>query len=232
MEWEHKLQYSINKEVEDVGNLSEANSDDMEYLDSRSYFEGECQDDDMFYSHVIPSTSPQDQENIAYRFFRGTEEYVDEEGNLQTDPVLGRTLEQALKAECLHQSRVTSTETQLQFDRSKEDLQTQHKKSQNLGTSAAGQTQRRSEDKSQNCEVLSQLLCSGEDQVMPSGGRFETCSSPNFDSRRRNEHPARYISDQRSRKRDLFQQTVMVRTSSIGKVICGNGKGVVPGFGF
>lgn len=232
MEWDHKLQYSINKEAEDIGNLSEANSDDMEYLDSRSYFEGEdSQDDDMFYSHVIPSKSPQDQENIAYRFYRDTEDYVDEEGNLRTNPILGRTSGQELKAECLCQSPMASTEPQLQSDRSQEDLQTQYKKSLKLGTSAAGQTQRKSEDASQKCEVLSQLLYSGEDQVIPSGGRFDNCSNPNFDGRRRNKHPTQYVSGHRSRERDLCQQTLMVRTSSAGKVISGNGKGVVSGFG-
>lgn len=232
MEWEHKLHYSINKELEDVGNSSEANSDDMEYLDSRSYFEDEeSQDDDMFYSHVIPSTSPQDQENINYRFYRDTEDYVDDEGNLRTNPVLGRTTEQALKAECLCRSPTASTKPLLQFHRSQEELQTQHKKSLELGTSAAGQTQKRSEDASQKCEVLSQLPYSGEDQVIPSGGRFENCSNPNFDGRRRNKLPTQYVSSHRGRERDLGQQTVMVRTSSIGKVISGNGKGVVSGFG-
>jgi hypothetical protein len=218
MEWKNKLQYSNSKREEDVGNLSEANSDDMEYLDSRSYFEGEeSQDDDTFYSHIIPSTSPQDQENIAYRFYRDTEDYIDEEGNLRSNPIHGRTSEQAFKAECFRQSPAATTEPQLQSNRSQEDLHTQHEKSLKLGTSAAVQTQRRPGDTSQKCEVLSQLLFSGEEQVMPSGGRFENYSNPNFNNRRRDKRPAQYVSSHRSRERDFCQQTVMVRTQQLEK---------------
>lgn len=215
MEWEHELQYS-NKEVEDISNLSEASSNDMEYLDSRSYFEGdESQDDDIFYSHVIPSISSQDQESIAYKFHRETEDCVDEDGNLQTSPILGRSLEQPLKAECLY-PYPTVTESQFQFSRAHEDpLQTEHKKSQKLKTFSAGQTQKRSKYAGKKYEdvVLSQLHYSDENQVIPSGGRFENSSNPNIDGRRRNEHPAQYVSSHRSRERDLYQQTVMVRIS-------------------
>jgi hypothetical protein len=235
MEWERKRQYSGNKDTEDVANLSEANSDDMEYLDSRSYFEGEeSQDDDMFYSHIIPSSPPHEQENHTYRFHRDAEDYVDEEGNLQTNPILRSTLEQTLKAECLDHSQMAATKPELQFDTSHEDiLQTQHNNFLKLKTSAAEQIRRRSEAKSQKYEevVPSQLHCSGDDQVILSGGRFENANSANLDSRRRNEHPAQYVSGHRSLERNLFQQTMMVRNSSIEKIMSGNGKGEVPGFG-
>ncbi|XP_033608174.1 uncharacterized protein LOC111866515 isoform X4 [Cryptotermes secundus] len=211
IDWEHKLQYS-NKEVEDISNLSEASSNDMEYLDSRSYFEGdESQDDDIFYSHIIPSTSSQDQESIAYKFHRETEDCVDEDGNLQTSPILGRSLKQQLKAECLYPNP-TATESQFQFSRTHEDLlQSEHKKSQKLKSLSAGQTQKRAIYAGKKYEdvVLSQLHYSDENQVIPSGGRFENSSNPNIDGRRRTEHPAQYVSSHRSRERDLYQHTVM-----------------------
>lgn len=232
-EWEHKLQYS-NKEVEDISNLSEASSNDLEYMDSQSYFEGdESQDDDMFYSHIIPSTSSQDQESIAYKFGKETEDCVEEEGNLQTRPILGRSLEQPLKTEFLYPCP-TATESQFQFSRPHEDLlQSERNKSQKLKTFNIGQTHKRAKYAGKKYEdvVLSQLHYSDENEVIPSIGRFENSSIPNIDGRRRNEHPAQCVSSHRSRERDICQQTVMVRNSSVGKVISGNEKGEVSGFG-
>ena len=222
MDWGHKLQYSRNMEVEDFGNLSEANSDDMEYLDSRSYFEGEeSQDDDMFFSHIIPSTSPQDQEAIAYRFHRDTEGYVDEDGNSQTNPTLVRkTSEPALKAERFHRSPVTTSESQLEFDRSHKDMQMQCKKSLKLQTCSTEQIQEGLEYVSQKYDdaVPSQLLSSSENQVMPSGSRFENPSSPKLDGRRRYGQLTQSVSGHRNKERELYPQTVMVRNSSIEKV--------------
>jgi len=222
MDWGHKAQYSSNMEVEDFGNLSEANSDDMEYLDSRSYFEGEeSQDDDMFFSHIIPSTSPQDREAIAYRFHRDVEGYVDEDGNSQTIPAHVRKIsEPALKAERLHQYPVTASESQLEFDRSHKDMQMQCKKSLKLETCSTEQTQEGSEYVRQKYEDAfpSQLRCSNENQVMSSGSRFENPSSPKLDGRRRNGQLTRSVSGHRSKERELYPQTVMVRNSSIEKV--------------
>jgi hypothetical protein len=233
MEWEHQLQYS-NKEIEDISNLSEASSNDVEYLDNQSYFEGdESQDDDMFYSHISPSASSQDQGSIACVFHKETEDCLDEEEQLITSPILGMSLEQPLKAECLYPCP-TASESQFQLNRSHEDLpHTEHNKSQKVKTLSTGQTQKRSKYAGKKFEdvVLSQLHYSGDSEVIPFGGRFENASNPNIDGRRRSEHPAQYVPSHRSRERDLCQQTVMVRHSSVGKVISGNGKGEVSGFG-
>ena len=222
MDWGHKAQYSSNMEVEDFGNLSEANSDDMEYLDSRSYFEGEeSQDDDMFFSHIIPSASPQDQEAIAYRFHRDIEGYVDEDGNLQTIGAHVRKIsEPALKAERLHQYPVTASESQLDFDRSHKDMQMQCKKSLKLETCSTEQIQEGSEYVRQKYEdaIPFHLRSSNENQVMPSGSRFENPSSPNPYGRRRNGQLTQSVSGHRSKERELYPQTVMVRNSSNEKV--------------
>jgi hypothetical protein len=194
----------------------------VEYLDSRSYFEGEeSQDDDMFFSHIIPSTSPQDQENIAYRFHRDAEGYVDEDGNSQTNPVrVRKTSEPALNAERFHQYPVTPNESELEFDRSHKDIQMQCKKSLKLETCNAEETQEGPEYVSQKYEdvIPSQLLYSSEKHVIPSGSRFENSSSPKLDGRRRNQQLSRSVSSHRSKERELYPQTVMVRNSSIEKV--------------
>jgi hypothetical protein len=222
MDWGHELQYSSNMEMDDFGNLSEGNSDDMEYLDSQSYFEGEeSQDDDMFFTHIIPSTSPQDQENIAYRFHRDAEGYVDDDGNSQTNPALVRkNSEPTLKSECLHHYPVTISGSQLKFDRSHEDIQMQCKKSLKLETCSTEQTQEGSDYVSQKCEDVapSVLLSSIENQVISSGSRFENSSSPKRDGRRRNGQLAQSVSGHRSKERELYPQTLMVRNSSIEKV--------------
>jgi len=222
MDWGHKAQNSSNMEVEDFGNMSEANSDDMEYLDSQSHFEGEeSQDDDMFFSHIIPSTSPQDREAIAYRFHRDIEGYVDEDGNSQTFPARVRKIsEPALKAEHLHQYPMTASESSLEFDRSHKDMQMQCKKSLKLETCSTEQTQEGLEYVWHKYEdaVPSQLHSSNENQVMPSGSRFENPSSPKLDGRRRNGQLTQSVSGHRSKERELYPQTVMVRNSSVEKV--------------
>jgi hypothetical protein len=115
---------------------------------------------------------------------------------------------------------VTASESQLEFDRSHTDVQVQCKKSLKLESCSAEQTQERSEYVRQKYEdaIPSQLLYSNENQVLPSGSRFENPRSPELDGRRRNGQLTQSVSGHRSKERELYPQTVMVRNSSIEKI--------------
>ncbi|XP_069693417.1 uncharacterized protein Wnk isoform X2 [Periplaneta americana] len=196
VDWEQKLQYRGNKEMEDACNLSEGNSDDMEYMDSRSYFETEeSQEDDTFYSHIIPSTSPQDQEDISQRLHRNIEDFFNEEGNIQVSPV----------------HRMSASDPKIHYTRSHEDLlHTQYFNPSKFSASALEHIRRTEEMVKQHEEEIPPYLPnSGEDQGVLSGGRFENCNDAYLDGRRIYEEPRRYVSNHRSRESDLYQHSVM-----------------------
>ncbi|PSN52020.1 hypothetical protein C0J52_04514, partial [Blattella germanica] len=66
-DWGQKLLARNDNELDDLANLSEANSD-------------ESQEEDMFYSHVIPSTSPREQEILYHKSQKDDNDTSEDDG--------------------------------------------------------------------------------------------------------------------------------------------------------
>ncbi|KAJ9584589.1 hypothetical protein L9F63_021059, partial [Diploptera punctata] len=113
-EWGYKMFGRSRSELEDKSNLSEAHSD-----------ESQEEEEDMFYSHVIPSTSPRDQDNVFQKMHRDDDhnagDYMYGDTYMSTVGNARKTLDQAVGSESVQYTALPSKPRAV-HEKSYEDL--------------------------------------------------------------------------------------------------------------